>query len=191
MQKICQFDGCAKRHYGRGYCGMHYLRWRRYGDPSIRLKAAKGDLDDWLRKHVNYSADECLIWPFGKREDGRGSISSDEYHTAHRAMCALAHGDPPTEEHEAAHSCGNGHLGCVHPSHLRWATRIENLNEMDEHGTRARRAQHGRAKLNESDVTNIRYTCKEGDLSQRKIAEMFGVSQSSISLIANGKTWAV
>jgi hypothetical protein len=54
---------------------------------------------------------------------------------AHRLMCQLAHGDPPTPDHIAAHSCGRGHEGCVNPNHLSWKTYSENELDKRVHGT--------------------------------------------------------
>lgn len=31
----CTFEGCDKKHKSLGYCGMHYQRLKRYGDPTI------------------------------------------------------------------------------------------------------------------------------------------------------------
>ncbi len=31
--KICSVEGCAKIHYGKGFCSFHYYRWKKYGDP--------------------------------------------------------------------------------------------------------------------------------------------------------------
>ncbi len=33
--KRCRFKKCKKKYYGRGYCKMHWLRWRKWGDASI------------------------------------------------------------------------------------------------------------------------------------------------------------
>lgn len=30
---FCKVEGCDERHYGHGYCVLHYGRWRRQGDP--------------------------------------------------------------------------------------------------------------------------------------------------------------
>lgn len=27
--RVCQFEGCERKHFGRGYCHSHYLQWRR------------------------------------------------------------------------------------------------------------------------------------------------------------------
>lgn len=39
----CSIDGCAKNASKRGWCDMHYRRWRLHGDTSTTLKAANGD----------------------------------------------------------------------------------------------------------------------------------------------------
>lgn len=51
----------------------------------------------------------------------------------HRLVCIRRHGPPPTDDLEAAHSCGNA--GCVNPRHIRWATRFENAADKKLHGT--------------------------------------------------------
>ncbi len=33
MARWCSVDDCARTHYARGLCGMHYRRVRRHGDP--------------------------------------------------------------------------------------------------------------------------------------------------------------
>lgn len=42
--KVCLFAGCDRlttRHTAKGYCGLHYKRLLKHGDPSIKLKRAK------------------------------------------------------------------------------------------------------------------------------------------------------
>lgn len=36
-KRTCSVDGCAKDVAARGWCLMHYKRWRTHGDPSITL----------------------------------------------------------------------------------------------------------------------------------------------------------
>lgn len=50
-------------------------------------------------------------------------------------MCQKAHGDPPSPKHDAAHSCGRGHEGCVNPNHLSWKTKKQNQADRITHGT--------------------------------------------------------
>lgn len=35
-QRICSIDDCERRHFGRGWCQLHYQRWRTHGDPLYR-----------------------------------------------------------------------------------------------------------------------------------------------------------
>src|SRR5690606_22017504 len=96
----------------------------------------RGFAPKWLKDHVAHTADDCLIWPYAKLANGYAAIRIDgKTTTAARIMCVAAHGEPLTPQLEAAHSCGNGHLGCVNPRHLRWATTAENNSDKNIHGT--------------------------------------------------------
>lgn len=165
----------------------------------------------WIIDHSSHVGDECLIFPFYRHPNGYGvvwvgSCDGRRRTGAHRRMCEEVHGEPPTSAHEAAHSCGNGNQGCVHPGHLRWATRKENAQDAVAHGvvfnpygppgttkdgSRDRQSgeNHGRAILSASDVDQIR-----GELSSggrvKDLANRFGVHRSTISLIKSGKNWA-
>lgn len=37
-RKICAAPGCAQPMNAKGYCGKHYVRWKKYGDP-LALRA--------------------------------------------------------------------------------------------------------------------------------------------------------
>src|SRR5437879_1542174 len=88
----------------------------------------------WIVAHVNYQGDDCLPWPFSRLNGyGRGGHNGTPFY-ANRMMCEKAHGPPPTPEHEAAHSCGNGPQGCTNPRHLSWKTPSANQLDRAEHG---------------------------------------------------------
>ena len=40
--RICSIDGCDKRTIARGWCRVHYYRWRAHGDPNMLLRAPNG-----------------------------------------------------------------------------------------------------------------------------------------------------
>lgn len=182
----CSVTGCDKFSRQRGWCNKHYNRWRRHRDP-LAGGTSNGAPMQWLHDHLNHTGDECLVWPFARSRNGRGWIRVTQGNgMPHQVMCKLRHGEPPTPEHEAAHSCGNGHLGCVNPIHLRWATKAENEADKLIHGTRARGERHGAAKLTEADVLAIRASTSP----IQEIAETFGISQATGRHIKNRKIWA-
>lgn len=146
-----------------------------------------GKTIQWIRDHQGFSGDECLPWPFSLTR-GYGSFSylGVRYY-AHRFMCGLIHGDAPTPTHQAAHSCGNGHLGCVNPRHLSWKTQSENQLDCREHGTHAKHHYGTVGCLTMEQAGQIR--ALQGVKLQREVAEEFGVSESTVSDIWLGRTW--
>lgn len=187
MRKLCVIEGCGKPAAARGLCGAHYQRHRRHGD-ELAGRPEWGEPRKWLRSHVAYEGDECLIWPFSRLTLGYPSVRIDgRLQIASRVMCEWAHGPPP-KGHWAVHSCGNGHLGCVNPRHLRWATPEQNQADSIEHGTRVRGSRVGISKLTETNVRAIR--AMKGQVTQRRLATEYGVSEGLISLIMSGRSWA-
>jgi hypothetical protein len=44
--EACLVDGCSRRPFARGWCGMHYQRWKTTGDPeAIKKRKSAGFLD--------------------------------------------------------------------------------------------------------------------------------------------------
>lgn len=188
-KRICSIPDCGKPHYGRGYCAMHLHRFKVHGDPHKRARLANGESSRWIDEvALNYEGEECLPWPFGRINQGYGILrinGRDE--VASRVVCERAYGTPPTPKHQAAHSCGNGHHGCVNKRHLSWKTPSENAADKIVHGTTTRGERSALAKLNSGQVAEIRSLI--GRVPQRQIAARFGIDQSTVSDIKRGKSW--
>ena len=138
---------------------------------------------------VPYSGDHCLIWPFAKARNGYGVIGHKGRNAmTHRLACEKRHGPPPTTTHQAAHSCGNGHLGCVNPNHLSWKTPKENTADKVVHGTQLRGEGVKQAVLKPDQVAEI--IAMRGVVTQSDLAERYGVKREAISKIQLGKRWA-
>lgn len=154
----CAVSGCGEPHDSLGYCLNHSGRFRRHGSPLAGRQTKNGEPLQWLKDHCeDEDVGECLIWRFAKMPNGYGSVVVDgQRRVASRVMCELAHGAPRLPAAEAAHSCGRGHLGCVHPKHLRWATPKQNAHDKLAHGTVVKGERHGNAKLTAADVRAIR-----------------------------------
>lgn len=184
---ICLVDGCGKAVRSSGLCHAHHLRQLRHGDPTGG-STAWGAAQRFYRDIVLQSVSgECITWPFASTRGHAVIRLNGRLRRVCRLACEEKNGPPPTPRHEAAHSCGRGHLGCVNTRHLRWATKTENMADQYEHGVRAMGERHGHAKLTEQDVRSIRRLA--GEMSQRQIAERYGVSRENIRAIHHRKSW--
>jgi hypothetical protein len=130
---VCIVDGCnSPRKRGSGMCTAHTLRKWRHGDP-LSGRTPVGEPAKFIKKVLATPTKECVSWPYSRGVDGRPLINnnsiSDSTKIVSRIICIAAHGEPPSPAYEAAHSCGNGHLGCVNPLHLRWRTHRQNMQE--------------------------------------------------------------
>lgn len=133
--------------------------------------------------HVGHTGEDCLTWPFKANIDGYGMVMVNRKNwMAHRLMCELAHGLPPTPKHQAAHECGNGNKGCVNPRHLSWKTQHENQQDRWKHGTQ-NIGQRGR--LTYAERMEVR--ALKGKVTQAELARRFGLDRTSISSIQRAK----
>lgn len=186
--KTCLADYCDAKAVGRGYCNKHYKRLRLHGDHKV-ITSPRNQARYYLENYVlGYDGDECLIWPFFRNGNGYGVISFGRKNAiVSRVVCEKIYGAPDSPKIEAAHSCGNGHMGCVNKRHLSWKTRSANQADRVLHGTDNRGSKAGASKLDEEDVLKIISLLPMK--SQPEIARIFGVTQQSISKIATGQNW--
>lgn len=184
----CAIEGCGKpRCNSRGWCWQHYTRWRRHGDP---MHSEVGHPQAWLLAHVDFDGESCLTWPFGGRDNGYGTLVFDGEHlSAHRQMCVLVNGPAPSPAHEAAHSCGKGHEGCVHPKHLSWKTPVENQADKIAHGTDNRGERHPFAMLTEEAVRSIRQRYRPRQVTYAALAAEYGVTPAAVACAVRRDTW--
>lgn len=186
----CAFPGCPNEKSpkaAKGLCNSHYWQMHK-GRELTPLSYRRNISIPWLYAHVGYDSDECLTWLGRRKENGYGQLKIDgKMIGAHRAMCTLVHGEPPTPKHEAAHSCGNGHLGCVNPKHLRWATRQENVDDTLIHGTRIRGEKCHASKITEQVVRDIREIAEVMPINI--IAYEYGLKNEHVRRVVARKTW--
>lgn len=146
--------------------------------------APKGSSESFLREHVNYESDECLIWPYRTVAAGYGlAVVGGVQKRASRWMCVLAHGEPVDLTYHAAHKCGIP--GCVNPGHLRWATPAENSADKLLHGTHNRGERHVKTRLTIENVRHIRSAAPD----LLALMSKYGVSKGCISKIRAGRRW--
>ncbi len=187
MVRVCSIPECDRPHVARGYCRSHYSRWEKTGDVKADVPIKTESKCFAFLKGLRGSEErDCIFWPFGCAKNGYAMISYQGRNTtASRICCEIYHGQPPTPQHQAAHSCGNGHLGCVNPNHLRWATPKENTKEKYDHGTILYGERSPVAKLSDEQVAEIRH--RHGAESAKDLAKEFGVCRGHIFDLVSGK----
>ena len=150
---------------------------------------ARSRIREWMRAQVGQKFDGCLMWPFSRTWTGYGQVSYERrIQKAHRVMCIMAHGEPPSPTHVAAHSCGRGQDGCVNPDHLAWKTPAENQLDRRAHGTNRRSTNWSRYNKKVSDDMKLKIRRLKGKKNQREIAAIFGISYQQVSLVQRGLT---
>jgi hypothetical protein len=187
--RLCSIPDCSKPAFQCGYCRSHHRRYWRYGDPlagSTYLGAPSRFIEEAIRTS---DKENCIRWPF---RTGRGYglfVLNGRTKAVHRYVCERVHGAPPSETHEAAHTCGEGRRGCINPHHLAWKTPQENAADKLKHDTHLRGERNVRAKLTEESVLEIRKLYCGGDKSAIELGAQYGVSATAIYLIGKGKNW--
>jgi hypothetical protein len=184
--KLCSVEGCVKPHLAKGYCNGHYRRYR-LGLDDMTLRTSRGVPLKWIESHKDWKSDDCLLWPFLANTNGYGQVSlNGKRKIVARMMCEHRHGPPPSPKHQTAHTCGKGHLACVNPEHVIWATPRENNSHKWAHGTMNVGTKNGAAKLTPEDVAAIRAS----RLSLSKCSRLFGISIATASRIRSKQLWA-
>lgn len=109
-------------------------------------------------------------------------------HSVHRLVARAFLGTCPPG-HEVAHKNGDGHDNRA--SNLAYVTHRYNERMKRTHGTSPDGSRNGGAVLSQADVSIIRNEAASGARgTQRRLARRFGVSESTISQVVNGKRWA-
>jgi hypothetical protein len=130
----------------------------------------------------------CWFWS-GSPASGYGSFRLDgSTHRAHRVAYAIEHSGIPAHS-VVTHSCHN--LRCVRPEHL--VLKTQSANTSEAHALRrANRAHHRDAningKLTADQVLAIRRQYAAGGITQRQLADEFGVRQPAICKIVRAES---
>ncbi len=135
---------------------------------------------------------DCLVW-FGDKDPcgyGRIRYAGKKGYPAHRLAYELRHGEIPAGL-VIRHKCDNP--SCINVDHLETGTHKQNSADSVERGRaiRAKGESHGRAKLTQSQVDEIRrrYIPGKHGHGSHALAKKFGVAQSTLMAILRGVHW--
>lgn len=138
---ICPVENCQRQIFCKGYCEPHYRRFAKHGNP-LGGRTPFGEPLKFVNELILNETNECVLWPYATGDDGYGTVVlKGKTVRVHRYICTEINGDPE-DDSVCCHSCGNGHLGCVTPKHLRWGDQIENWEDRKYH------QKYGRKKIN-------------------------------------------
>jgi hypothetical protein len=128
---------------------------------------------------------ECWIWTRGVGSKGyaRAKIGGRMRYVHHVLYEVYVGPLPPGTIHR--HKCDTPR--CVNPAHILPGTHQDNMDDMVSRNRQARGEQHGRVKLTDRQVAEIRERREAGE-SQCSLASAFGMAQKSISRIVRGES---
>ena len=120
----CTVEDCGRSgRITRGYCNMHYQRFRKCGDPSAGI-AKYATWQEALQKRVRQEGD-CTIWTGSTNHWGYGrtAVGGGKQRVVHHLAWEQANGPIPPGK-ELDHICFN--RACINVDHLRPVTKSEN-----------------------------------------------------------------
>jgi hypothetical protein len=137
--------------------------------------------------HWEEDGEGCRIWDGSKDGDGYGHFQDEgRPWGAHRWLFRKVHGFLPPV---VMHHCDKP--ACVRISCLMPGTVAENNADRQRKGRSSDRrgSKCPTAKLTSQEVREIRSEAALGVLTQRMLADVYGVAQSQVSAAINRKQW--
>lgn len=137
--------------------------------------------------------DACWEWTRSKKAFGHGRVSlGGRDLLAHRVAYVLTYGDVPRGT-MICHACDNP--SCCNPTHLWAGTQGDNVRDCvakgrNSNGEPLRGEEHGRAKVTEDEVREIRRLHREGLAGYRVLGKRYGLTAMAIKAIVRRKSWA-
>jgi hypothetical protein len=183
----CEVVGCEREQLAKGLCSKHYQRLWSGGDPHVP-SWEELSLEERFRSKLSPQdpVTGCIEW-VGWRTNGYGQLKDGgKIIGAHCLAWELKNGPIP-EGMCVCHRCDNP--PCCNTEHHFLDTKAGNNADRDAKGRGAKGESHGRAKLTEADVVEIRRRLAAGEL-QRVIAADFGISRPVVGNIKTGQRWA-
>jgi hypothetical protein len=109
--RLCSLSGCSDVHLARGYCNLHYLRWRLTGRTDLKPRPT---IEQRFWSYVHFTP-SCWEWT-AYRHDGYGRFNEgSRIARVHRFAYELLVGPIP-DGLTIDHLCRN--RACVNPAHL-------------------------------------------------------------------------
>lgn len=129
---MCSIEACERESVTRGWCRLHYQRWRKYGDP-VR---ARPTLSERIQASLRITP-ACWEWTGAVNTDGYGVVKDNgKVRRVARVVWELEYGPIPAGL-VVCHSCDNPL--CARLEHLLLGTQRANIQDMLAKGRRPSR----------------------------------------------------
>lgn len=160
---------------------------------NLGARAVKGyrerplDQRFWSKVDMSSGPHACWLWTGMQMKNGYGVFmltkTPNNRTTAHRAAWLIAKG-PIAAGLYVCHRCDN--RACVNPAHLFLGTPSENMRDASTKGRLMRGSSHTSSKLTEEQVAEMKRR-RAGGALLRDLSRAYGVAESAISRICNGR----
>ena len=146
--------------------------------------------DRFWNKVNKGNENECWEWVAGLDTPGYGIFYPTRRRPIHasRYSWEIHNGEIP-ENICVLHKCDNP--PCVNPNHLFLGTKKDNYQDMVTKGRQVvlRGEESPKSKLKEDDIRSIRQMYKSEKMTQKQLANLFGVTRGLIGHIIQGRIW--
>jgi hypothetical protein len=147
----------------------------------------------WSKVKFEYNEDgtinnnACMIWTTGKDKDGYGQFWVNGKGIRSHIFVWTIYNGPILKGLQVLHKCD--YPGCINPLHLWIGTNQENVDDKVRKRRQIKGSSHGMAVFEDEEVFEILKLSNSG-MTQQEIADIFGVTQSSINNIITGRCWS-
>jgi len=147
-----------------------------------------------LREFVRLAGletDDHVVWPYAKSGQRQYGLFYDEHgrkRYCHREALRRRVPQPDEFRRYVLHGLGCP-SACLNYRHLRWGTMHD--NNMDKHrdGTATAGERSPMARLTEVVVAEIRSRYAAGGVTQRQLADEYGVTVMTVNRAVRGQSW--
>lgn len=122
--RVCEIEECGKEHEARGWCRLHYERWRIHGDPEGGGRRYKTPEEAFEARTIPEPNTGCLLWVGATSEDGYGAIWVGNKNISPYKYSWERENGPVPPGLSLDHRCHTP--PCVNVDHLRLATVAQN-----------------------------------------------------------------
>ncbi len=175
IMRICKVESCEKEFCCKGYCERHYRKYLKYGDP-LHLEKEQHGMCGTLEYTTWYCMKaRCYNKNYKQYKDygGRGIMICDRWRNSFIAFFEDMGLRPfPKARIDRIDNDGN-----YTPENCHWVTAAESSQNRST------------TKLTMQKANEIRKLYKIGEITQKAIGFIYGVSQDSIHSIVNNKQW--